>query len=37
MFPKNCYYKEKFDDDDDDDDDDGDEIVHPRCGQFTAV
>ena len=36
MFPKNCYYKEKFDDDDDDDDD-GDEIVHPRCGQFTAV
>ena len=35
MFPKNCYYKEKFDDDDDDND--GDEIVHPRCGQFTAV
>ena len=36
-FPKNCYYKEKFDDDDDDDNDDGDEIVHPRCGQFIAV
>ena len=36
MFPKNWYYKEKFDDDDDDDDD-GDGIAHPRCGQLTAV
>ena len=36
MSPKSYYYKEKFDDDDDDDDD-GDEIVHPRCSQFTAV
>ena len=27
MFPKNWYYKEKFDDDDADDD--GDEIAHP--------
>ena len=35
MFPKNWYYKEKFDDDDDDDD--GDEIAHPRCSQLTAV
>ena len=35
MFPKNWYYKEKFDDDDDDDD--GDEIAHPGCGQLTAV
>ena len=33
MFPKNWYYKDKFDDDDDD----GDEIAHPRCGQLTAV
>ena len=38
MFPKNWYYKEKFEfDDDDDDDDDGDEIAHPRCNQLTAV
>ena len=36
MFPKNWYYKEKFDDDDDADDD-GDEIAHPGCGQLTAV
>ena len=32
MFPKNWYYKEKFDDDDD-----ADEIAHPGCGQLTAV
>ena len=31
MFPKNWYYKEKFDDDD------GDEIAHPGCGQLTDV
>ena len=37
MFPKNWYYKEKFDDADDDADDDGDEIAHPGCGQLTAV
>ena len=36
MFPKNWYYKEKFDDDDDADDD-GDEIAHPGCGQLTTV
>ena len=36
MFPKNWYYKEKFDDDDDADDD-GDEIAHPGCGQLTDV
>ena len=35
MFPKNWYYKEKFDDDDADDD--GDEIAHPGCGQLTTV
>ena len=34
MFPKNWYYKGKFDDDDDDD---GDESAHPRCFQLTAV
>ena len=36
MFPKNWYYKEKFDDEYDADDD-GDEIAHPGCGQLTAV
>ena len=35
MFPKNWYYKEKFDDDDADDD--GDEIAHSRCGQLTVA